>query len=77
MTETVQTTELAQKINAQIHAFLMILVERMLNARPHLIDQFVAVQVDGQEILTLNATNVGLELQKQAKRKTVFSIFLP
>ena len=43
----------------------MILVERMLNARPHLIDQFVAVQVDGQEILTLNATNVGLEIGKK------------
>ena len=62
MTETALTTELAQEINAQILAFLMIPVERMLNARPHHIDQYAAVQVDGQEILTLNATNVGLEV---------------
>ena len=40
----------------------MIPAERMLNARPHLIDQYVAVQVDGQEILTQNVTNVGLEV---------------
>ena len=37
----------------------MILVERMLNARQLLIGQYVAVQVDGQEIHILNATNVG------------------
>ena len=43
----------------------MIPVERMLNVRPHLIDQYVAVQVDGQEILTLNVTNVGLEIAKE------------
>ena len=43
----------------------MILVERMLNARQLLIGQSVAVQVDGQEILTLNATNVGLEEGKK------------
>lgn len=43
----------------------MILVERMLNARPHHIDQYAAVQLDGQEILTLNATNVGLEIGKK------------
>ena len=59
MTETVQTTELAQEINAQILAFLMILVERMLNARQLLIGQYVAVQVDGQVTLILNVTNVG------------------
>ena len=43
----------------------MILVERTLNARPHPIDQYAAVQLDGQEILTLNATNVGLEIGKK------------
>ena len=37
----------------------MILVERMLNARQLLIGQSVAVQVDGQEILTLSVINVG------------------
>ena len=59
MTETALTTELAQEINAQILAFLMIPVERMLNARPLLTGQCVAVQMDGQEILTLSVTNVG------------------
>ena len=43
----------------------MILVERMHNARPHHIDQYAAVQVDGQEILILNVTNVGLEEGKK------------
>ena len=62
MTETVQTTELALEINAQTLALLMILVERMLNARPHLIGQCVAVLVAGQETHTLNVINVGLEL---------------
>lgn len=37
----------------------MILVERMLNARQLPIGQSVAVQVDGQEILTLSVINVG------------------
>ena len=40
----------------------MILVERMHNVRPHHIDLYAAVQLDGQEILTLNVTNVGLEV---------------
>ena len=43
----------------------MIHVERMLNARQLPTGQFVAVQVDGQEILILNVTNVGLEIGKK------------
>ena len=39
----------------------MIHVERMLNARQLPTGQFVAVQVDGQEILTLSVTNVGFK----------------
>ena len=38
-------------------------MERMLNARLPLIEQCVAVQVDGQETPTLNVTNVGLEIE--------------
>ena len=37
----------------------MIPVAKTHNAKPHLIDQYVAVQVVGQVILILNVTNVG------------------
>ena len=62
MIVTVLITRPALKINVWTHVNYPILVEKVLFAKQRLIDQFVAVQLDGQEILTLNATNVGLEL---------------
>ena len=62
MTQNVQTTKLASTISAWILALCMIHVERMQNVRLEAIDLFVDVQVDGQEILTQNVTNVGLEV---------------
>ena len=65
MTQNVQTTKLASTISAWILALCMIHVERMQNVRLEAIDLFVDVQVDGQEILILNVTNVGLEEGKK------------
>ena len=52
----------------------MILVERMLNARQLPIGQYVAVQVDGQEILTLSVINVGFTVI--GSTVAFFSLFL-
>ena len=65
MTQNVQTTKLVSIINAWILAICMIHVERMQNVRLEAIDQFVGVQVDGQEILTQNVTHVGFLYQKK------------
>ena len=40
----------------------MIHVVKLHFVKLHLIEQLAAVQLDGQEILTLNATNVGVEV---------------
>jgi hypothetical protein len=58
MTQNVQTTKPASIISAWILALCMIHVERMQNVRLEAIDQFVGVQVDGQEILTQNVTHL-------------------
>ena len=47
-------------------------MERMLNARLPLIEQCVAVQVDGQETPTLNVTNVCLEISRIGKSRHCF-----
>ena len=60
MTLTVQITEPALKTNVLILALSTVLVARVHFVTLHPIDQFVAAQVDGQVIHTLNATNVGL-----------------
>ena len=61
MTQSVRTIELVKVISALIHVLCMIHVEKMPSVILEVIDQFVDVLMDGQEIHTLNVTHVGFE----------------
>ena len=58
LTQSVQTTGLVTNINVLIHVTMACLVERMLSAHQQATEQFANVQLDGEEILLLNASNV-------------------
>ena len=63
MTLTVQITEPVLKTNVLILALSTVLVARVHFVTPHPIGQFVAAQVVGLVILTLNVTHVGFLLE--------------
>ena len=63
MTLTVQITKPALKTNVLILALSTVLVARVHFVKQHPIGQFVAAQVVGLVILTLNVTHVGFLLE--------------
>ena len=60
MTLIAQTIELVLVINVLIHAICMILVAKMPSAKQLLTGQYVGAQMDGLEIHTQSAINVGV-----------------
>ena len=73
MMQTVQITELALTINAQILAPCMTLVAKMPNVKPEDTDQCVGVPMDGQEIHTQNVIHVGYILNKAQVLKQIIN----